>query len=93
MFFSEMRSSTKLQEPETNLFHSGGKENTLPAVAKATVNHRIHPNDTIQEIIKRDKAVINDDRVEINVLSGLESSPVSEYNTFCFETLRDCVYR
>jgi carboxypeptidase PM20D1 len=30
------------------VFHSGIKSNVLPGEAYALVNHRIHPNDTIQ---------------------------------------------
>ena len=33
--------------------------------AFANINHRIHPTDTLEDVLNHDREVINDDRVEI----------------------------
>ena len=64
------------------IFNAGFKSNVIPASAHATVNHRIHPNNTIQDVLDYDKKVINDDRVQMEVSDdfAIEASPVSDDN-------------
>ncbi|XP_013396028.1 N-fatty-acyl-amino acid synthase/hydrolase PM20D1 [Lingula anatina] len=62
------------------VFNSGIKDNVLPPVATAYVNHRIHPAQSIQDVIDYDKAVINDERVQIKLSRSVmnrEPSPIS----------------
>ena len=40
------------------IFNAGFKSNVIPASAHATVNHRVHPNNTIQDVLDYDKKVI-----------------------------------
>ena len=44
------------------------------------MNHRIHPNNTIQDVLDYDKKMINDDRVVMALSSDfmIEASPVSD---------------
>ncbi|CAB3378126.1 Hypothetical predicted protein [Cloeon dipterum] len=61
------------------VFHGGIKENVVPAHAKATINHRVHPSQTISEVIEFDKRTIDDPRVEIKVKASKEAHTVSPY--------------
>jgi len=62
------------------IIQAGFKENVVPGEAKAIVNHRIHPSETIDDILKHDKKVIDDNRVEIKTLGYKEPPPVSPYS-------------
>nr|XP_026691312.1 N-fatty-acyl-amino acid synthase/hydrolase PM20D1-like [Ciona intestinalis] len=65
------------------MIHGGLKSNVIPPSAWAIVNHRIHPSQTIQQIIDRDIAVINDDRVHVEKMKNFvaaEAHPVSPHD-------------
>ncbi|XP_041459504.1 N-fatty-acyl-amino acid synthase/hydrolase PM20D1-like [Lytechinus variegatus] len=76
--------------PSTNAFartttaitmvHGGFKTNVLPPSAWAIVNHRIHPSQSIQQVIDHDRSVIGDDRVKITVEEKLDASPTSPFD-------------
>ena len=58
----------------------GVKSNVMPPSARAIVNRRIHPNESVDYVLKRDKATlmnagIND--ITLNALEKLEPSPTS----------------
>lgn len=54
------------------------KENVLPTEAIGTVNFRIHPRDTADDVIAHVERVVDDDRVEVRVRRmGREASAVS----------------
>lgn len=57
----------------------------MPSTATAVLNHRIHPMQTIDEVIEYDHQLINDDRVSIEIL-GLPISPhpISAYDSKAF---------
>jgi carboxypeptidase PM20D1 len=59
---AQVRTTTAL-----TIFRAGAKENVLPASATAVVNHRIHPADSVASVLRRDKRVINDPTVQIEV--------------------------
>ncbi len=62
----------------TTIFESGVKENLIPTLAKAVVNFRIHPNDSIDSVIEHVRRVINDDAINIEKKFGyIEPSSVS----------------
>ncbi|MCH8556974.1 MAG: M20 family peptidase [Balneolia bacterium] len=62
----------------TTIFESGVKENLIPTLAKAVVNFRIHPNDSVEGVIEHVRRVINDDDIKIEKLFGyIEPSSVS----------------
>ena len=37
------------------IIEGGLKENVVPGAARAVVNHRIHPRETLQDILEHDK--------------------------------------
>jgi carboxypeptidase PM20D1 len=62
------------------IFNAGFKRNVIPVSAHASVNHRVHPNDTCAEILERDNQIINDERVVAKIVDSTEPSPVSDEN-------------
>ncbi len=66
------------------IINGGREDNTIPPEAKATVNFRLLPGDTIADVLWHAKKVIHDERVHIKPVEGKfnEALPVSS---------RDCV--
>ena len=62
------------------MFEAGVKENVLPSEARAYVNFRIIPGETIDSVIARVRAVISDENVHISKSASFSSdpSPVSD---------------
>ena len=59
---------------------AGFKDNVVPSVAKALVNHRIHPSDNIETVLEHDINVIDDERVKIKVREYRKPAPLSSYS-------------
>ena len=62
------------------IVEAGFKDNVVPGEARATVNHRIHPSETLEDIVKHDKKIINDERVQFNTIRYSPPTPVSPYS-------------
>uniref|UniRef100_A0A8D2A1J8 Peptidase M20 dimerisation domain-containing protein n=1 Tax=Sus scrofa TaxID=9823 RepID=A0A8D2A1J8_PIG len=62
------------------MFNSGIKVNVIPAVAQAIVDFRIHPAQTVQEVLKLAKDIVADDRVQFHVLNAFDPPPISPYD-------------
>ncbi len=76
----------------TTIFESGVKENVLPTQARAVVNFRIHPNDTIESVTNHVRNAINDSRIEIRELIGsINPSSVSDVEDPAFKLLRKTI--
>jgi carboxypeptidase PM20D1 len=52
------------------MFDAGTKANVLPQSARAVVNHRLLPGDTVASVVARDREVIGDARVSVRALPG-----------------------
>ncbi len=64
------------------------KENVLPREAKAVINFRILPGDTIDGIVAHVRKAINDERVRIRVMGkGRSPSAVSDVNSASYGVL------
>jgi carboxypeptidase PM20D1 len=74
----EMNASIRTTTALT-IVHGGVEDNTIPAEAKATVNFRLLPGDTIAEVLEHARKVIGDERVRIQPVEGKynEALPVS----------------
>ncbi len=57
------------------VFDAGTKENVLPPDARALVNFRLAPGDTVKGVIARVRRVVGDDRVQIKTLGDWTSDP------------------
>lgn len=62
------------------IVQAGFKDNVVPGEARAVVNHRIHPTESLEDILKHDREVINDDRVEIKTLGYFPPPSISPYS-------------
>ena len=62
------------------IFNSGVKDNVIPQSAKATINFRILPGSSIEEIVNHVKNAINDERIHI-VLGEFASEPSASSST------------
>ena len=60
------------------IIQAGNKANVLPQVARATINFRLAPGDSIQDVVDHVREVIADERIALEVVSGTEASPVSD---------------
>lgn len=61
------------------IFHAGTKSNVLPPEARAVINFRIGPNDTIDSVTTRVKAIIADPEIAVQTVGfRTEPSPVSD---------------
>ncbi|KAG8245121.1 hypothetical protein J6590_009198 [Homalodisca vitripennis] len=60
-------------------FNSGIKDNVIPPLATATVNHRIHPAQTVSQVVQHDREIISDPRVRIRIKVAREAHPVSTF--------------
>jgi carboxypeptidase PM20D1 len=57
------------------IINAGMKDNVVPTVATATVNIRMLPGDSSQEILERLKSIIHDDRVKLNPMTTFSAEP------------------
>ncbi len=76
----------------TTIFESGIKENVLPTQARAIVNFRIHPNDSIESVKEHVRKAINDPRIGIRELNGsINPSLVSDVEQPSYRVLRKTI--
>ena len=57
------------------IFQAGVKENILATKARAIVNYRLLPGETINKVLLNIRKTVNDPRVKIVTLEGLKSDP------------------
>jgi carboxypeptidase PM20D1 len=57
------------------IFQAGTKDNVLPSYAKALINFRILPGDSIASVVEHVKRVIRDDRVDVKVGGRFSAEP------------------
>ncbi len=72
------------------IIEGGLKENVLPTRARAIVNFRILPGDSIEGVISHVREVVNDPRVKVNRFGifASEPSPVSDTDVKGFQTVQ-----
>jgi carboxypeptidase PM20D1 len=71
------------------VFQAGTKDNVLPSQARAVINVRILPGDSIATVLQHVDRVINDNRVEIRQRGRFSAEPsrVSSSDSESFKTL------
>jgi carboxypeptidase PM20D1 len=72
------------------MFRAGTKDNVLPASAKAVVNFRILPGDSVAAVLEHVKRVVDDRRIEITIGGRFSSepSPVSSTDSESYRRLQ-----
>jgi carboxypeptidase PM20D1 len=75
------------------MFQAGTKENVLPSRARAVINFRIAPGDSIAEVLGHVVRVVDDPRVKANVIGEFSSEPsrVSRADSEAFGTLEQSI--
>lgn len=51
----------------------------IPPLATAIINHRVHPAQTISQVVQHDRDIIYDPRVRIRIKRAKEAHPVSSF--------------
>jgi carboxypeptidase PM20D1 len=69
------------------MIDGGVKDNVLPIDARAVVNFRIMPGETVESVTARVRDVIADDRVQLRMLANQDPSPVSDVGSEAFRLL------
>ena len=59
--------------------------NVIPAAARAGVNIRVMPGDSVASVVRHVRAVVKDPAVEVQVIEAGEPSPVSRYDDAAFD--------
>ncbi len=79
----------------TTMIAGGVKENVLPSRARAVVNFRIRPGNRIADVMEHVTRVVDDDRVVVEVLPGLNSEPsaVSSTESRAFDAIHASIRR
>jgi carboxypeptidase PM20D1 len=57
------------------IFQAGTKDNVLPSYARAIINFRILPGDSIASVVEHVRRVIDDDRVEVKPAGRFSAEP------------------
>jgi carboxypeptidase PM20D1 len=85
---ASMRTTTAL-----TIINGGVEDNTIPAEAKAIVNFRLLPGDTIAEVLWHVKKVIRDERVKFKPVEGKynEALPVSSTKVPAYTSLAQVI--
>jgi carboxypeptidase PM20D1 len=74
------------------VFNAGERPNILPAEAKALVNFRIMPGETVESVIDHVKKKIHDPRIKINKRKNSNPSPVSSYDNNVYRAIAKGIY-
>lgn len=85
---ASMRTTTAV-----TIIQGGIEDNTVPAEAKAIVNFRLLPGDTIADVLQHIKKVVRDERVQFSPVPGKfnEALPVSAHTTTAYNGLKQVI--
>ena len=88
----EMNASIRTTTALT-IINGGVEDNTIPAEAKAIINFRLLPGDTIADVLWHVKKVIKDERVKFKPVEGKfnEALPISPRNSPAYKGLRTVI--
>jgi carboxypeptidase PM20D1 len=73
------------------ILRGGVKENVVPTFAAATINLRLLPGDSSAAVLRKIRNVINDDRVQVELLDAREASGVTPMDSFAYQTVDQIV--
>ena len=76
----------------TTIFQSGDKDNVLPAKARAVVNFRLMPGDTVDDVLAHVRQAVDDDAIQVTALPGGQAaSPLSPDDSPAFKAVARAV--
>ncbi|WP_069130102.1 M20/M25/M40 family metallo-hydrolase [Rhodohalobacter halophilus] len=74
------------------IFEAGFKENVLPVEGRVIINFRLHPNDTIDDVIAYVRRRIDNPDIQINVMDRARNpSPVSDTRAAPYSMLKQTI--
>lgn len=74
------------------MISAGVKDNVLPGSATATVNFRILPGDTLEDVVEHVRSTVADSRVELGVTGNTSPpSPISSTDSEAFRVLHKSI--
>jgi carboxypeptidase PM20D1 len=73
------------------ILRGGVKENVVPTFAAAIVNLRLLPGDSSVTVLRKIRNLVNDDRVQIDLLDAREASGVTPMESFAYQTVDQIV--
>lgn len=73
------------------IFNAGIQANVMPAEAKAIVNFRLNPGETVENVLEKATETIDDPRVTIKALKAVNPSSISRTDTKSFELLLNAI--
>lgn len=74
------------------LFHGGVKTNVLPSRVKATVNFRILPGDTSDDVYDHVERTIDDERIQLTIAAWARNpSPISPIDSESFKAIQHTI--
>jgi carboxypeptidase PM20D1 len=75
------------------IIEAGVKDNIIPNKARAIINFRISPGDTVDSVVSHVKKVVNDPRITVNVMGKPKMSPikVSAINSDAYKLIEKTV--
>ena len=87
---ASMRTTTAL-----TIINGGREDNTIPADAKAFVNFRLLPGDTIADVLWHIKKTIKDERVKVKPVEGKfnEALPTSSTRSKAYMSLKQVIHQ
>lgn len=69
------------------MLQASPKENVLAREAHATINFRLLPGDSIDDVLNHVRKVVDDSRISIKKTYGTEASPVSSTTSSAYKTI------
>lgn len=74
------------------IFQAGVKENVLPSNARAVINYRIHPRDSMESVISHVAKTINDPRIKLNPIPGSRNpAAISDFESEAYRLLNQSI--
>lgn len=61
--------------------------NVIPPYAKMVSNHRIKEGETPESVAERIKKIVNDDRINVNIINGMSPSVISDTDCEAWERI------
>jgi len=69
------------------MLSAGVKDNILPMTAVGIVNFRLHPRNSIEDVLKHIETVVDDERVKVRLKEHHAASKTSSYDTKGFSAI------
>lgn len=73
------------------MLQASPKENVLAREARATINFRLLPGDSADDVLNHIRKVVDDPRISVKKLYGIEAAPVSSTSSAAYKTIAETV--